>query len=228
MSVLDIAKDVALKVGLAQPDTFFGNSEPEIIELRSTFKTVARAIIDEYDWQILREIATITGNGALTSFPFPTDYGRMLKKAAIWPSDMQSRPLEHITDSDVWLRDEVATFIPLYPQWTIYGGKIRIRPTLANGVTAKYFYMKRYVTVDAKTAFNSDADVFIIDENLLFWGVVVQWKTDKGIPYSEDLASYNAALDILVGADKGSKILTVGKQRLSGGSVYAFPRALGR
>ena len=227
MSILQIVQDVSMKIGVNYPDTFMTNPDREIAELRSTFRTVARAIIDEYDWQILKEVATITGNGVLTSFPFPLTYARMLKKAAIWPSDMPNRPLEHVTDSDDWLRDSVATFNPLYPQWTIYGGAIRLRPALANGSTAKYFYMKRYITVDAKPDFTADTDVFVIDENLLKLGVIVQWKIDKGLPYGEDLSAYNTAMSILVGADKGSKILTVGRQRMSGDAVYAFPRSLG-
>lgn len=227
MSVLEVAQEVSLKIGIAYPETFMVNADREIVELRSTFKSVARAIIDEYDWQILKEKATITGDGVLTSFSFPANYGRMIKKAAIWPSDTPNRPLEHVTDSDAWLRDDIATFNPLYPQWTIYGGSIRIRPALSTGVAAQYFYMKRYVAVDAKPAFTSDTDVFVIDENLLRLGVIVQWKIDKGLPYSEDLSAYNAAFSVLVGADKGSKVITVGRSRISGDAVYAFPRSLG-
>lgn len=227
MTILRVAQKVSLKVGIEYPISLVTSTEREGQELFETIETVARAIIDEYDWQVLKVEGTITGDGTSTSFPFPADYARMLKKAKIWSSDIPNQPLEHITDTDAWLRDSVATFNPLYPQWTIYGGSIHIRPALAVGVTAKFFYIKRAFTATGKVAFDSDNDVFVLDENLLRLGTIVQWKIDKGLPYSEDGDAYNTAFSVLVGADKGSKVLTVGRQRSKYAVDVAFPVSLG-
>jgi hypothetical protein len=228
MSVLSIAKRVCLKIGLNQPDTLATNTEREYVELFSTFNSVARKIVDKYDWQILKELATLTGNGVNEDFPLPVTYRRMLKKAKIWPSNQPNIPLDHIIDTDVWLRNVITNTQPLYPQWTIYGGQIHVRPALANGATAKFFHIKKAITVDLKEEFTSDNDVFIIDEELLRLAVISEWKSDKGLPYGEDMAATEEAFSILVGADKGSKILEVGKKRSHYDSDVAFPRALGR
>jgi hypothetical protein len=228
MSLLSVAKRVCLNIGLNQPDTLATNVDREYVELLSTFNSAARKILDSYDWQISKELVTLTGNGTVEDFPLPANYRRMLKKGKIWPSSQPNLPLEHITDTDLWLRNVLANFQPLYPQWTIYGGQIHIRPALAVGMTAKFFQINKSITVDGKEEFTSDADQFLIDENLLRLAVISEWKSGKGMPYGEDMAAFQDAFSILVGADKGSKVLEVGGRLSRYDADIAFPRSLGR
>ena len=104
---------------------------------------------------------------------------------------------------------------------------------LASAVTAKYYYITKNivdpVTGANKEAFTIDTDTFLLDEKVLRLGVIWQWKSNKGLPYAEDLASYETALAEAVSRDKGSKVITVGAQRLPGGfgAEHAYPHTVG-
>ncbi|RYG08344.1 MAG: hypothetical protein EOO07_25790 [Chitinophagaceae bacterium] len=56
--------------------------------------------------------------------------------------------------------------------------------------------------------------------------MIWQWRANKGLNYAEDLANYEDALASLIGADKGSNILTMGTQRMPADWEYAFPGSI--
>jgi hypothetical protein len=231
MSVLTALQRASTAIGLAVPAAVFSSTEREHVELQDVANTVARDIADFYDWQVLKAIATITGDGTTTAWSLPSDYGRQLKKAHLWASTFPGAPLEHITDTDRWLGIVVSGFTGTTGQWTIYGDQLHILPALANLATAKYFYQKNAIVDPAsgvnKARFTIDTDVFLLDEDSLELGTIYKWKRNKGLPYAEEMQDYNDRLSVRVGNDKGSKILVVGQQRYtSGATEYAWPASI--
>ncbi len=228
MTVLASIQRASTVIGLAVPTSVFSSTDREHLELQDVANTVAGEIADFYDWQALKAIATITGDGSDTAFSLPSDYGRMLKKAELRASTFPGSPLEHITDTDEWLRIVVSGLTTGIGQWTIYGTQVNILPALANAATAKYFYIKNTIVDPAsgvnKTRFDMDTDAFVLDETVLEKGIIYKWKRNKGLPYSEELQDYNDKISERAGNDKGSKILTVGRQRFGNGALeYAWP-----
>lgn len=228
MTVLTAIQRASTSIGLGVPAVVFSSTEREHLELQDVANTVAGDIADFYDWQALKAIATITGDGSDTAFALPSDYGRMLKKAELRASTFPGSPLEHITDSDEWLRIVVSGLTAGIGQWTIYDDEIHILPALANAAAAKYFYIKNTIVHPAsgadKTRFTIDTDTFLLDEDALELGIIYRWKRNKGLPYAEELQDYNDKLAERAGNDKGSKILVVGRQRFGNGALeYAWP-----
>jgi hypothetical protein len=78
-------------------------------------------------------------------------------------------------------------------------------------VTATFNYLdKNCITLASGgrgDSFMSDLDSFVLDEELLFLGMIWQWKANKGSPYAEDMANYQDALSYAQGADKPAAIL---------------------
>jgi hypothetical protein len=228
MTVLSSIQRASTAIGLAVPSSVFSSTEREHLELQDVANTVARDIADFYDWQVLKAIATITGDGTTTAWSLPSDYGRQLKKAQLWASTFPGAPLEHITDTDRWLGIVVSGFTGTVGQWTIYGDQLHIRPALALNATAKYFYQKNAIVDPAsgsnKARFTIDTDVFLLDEDALELGIIYKWKRNKGLPYAEEMQDYNDRFSVRAGNDKGSKIIVVGHQRFgSGAQEYAHP-----
>lgn len=228
MTVLSAIQRACTPIGLGVPTAVFSSTEREHLELQDVANTVAGDMADFYDWQILKAIATITGDGTTTAFSLPSDYGRMLKKAELRASTFPGSPLEHITDTDEWLRIVVSGMTAGIGQWTIYGNQIQILPALANAATAKYFYIKNTIVDPAsgsdKARFDMDTDTFLLDEGCLELGIIYKWKRNKGLPYAEELQDYNDKLAERAGNDKGSKILVVGRQRFGNSAAeYAWP-----
>lgn len=229
MTILSAIQDACVNVALAVPTAVFSSTEREHVELASIANSVALQIAKSYDWQALKTIATVTGDASTEDFDLPSDYSRQLMKTTLWVASRPFYPLQHVLDTDLWLGIVTSTASLSLGQWTIYGSQVHIRPALALADTAKYFYITNKIVHPAtganKAAFTIDTDTFLLDEEVLELGIIVAWKQLKGLPYGEDMESYEIALSEAIGRDKGSKILVVGTQRYpnTGDMVYAFP-----
>jgi hypothetical protein len=238
MTILEVARGVALKIGVTVPTVLYASTDRELVELGEVLNESAAMIAFDcgHDWTKLKPLGTLTGDSSALQFSYPTDYKRMLKKAKLWPSGTPYSPLVHYTDTDEWLGLQVQDFQAVVGAWTLIGDYIEVRisgPTdpLATGDTVKFYYISTKYAADTggtpKTSFTSDTDVFRLDERILKLAAIYKWKEGKGQDYAEPLADYEAALAERIGADKGSNILTVGRQRASLGAEYAFPGVLG-
>lgn len=232
MTILAVIQDACTVIGLDVPDAVMASTEREHVELRALANTMAKRIAHQTrDWTLLKQLATLTGDGVAESFPMPADYKRMLKKASIWPSNTPMTPLTHYPDTDAWLQIDVQNFTPVCGAWTLIGDRLHIKPVLAAGVTAKFFYLSKLIITpngggDPVAEFSNDGDTFRLDEEVLKLGIIWQWKANKGRPYAEDMANYEDALANVAGADKGSNILTVGRGRLPYGAEHAYPMSV--
>lgn len=217
MTVLSVIQSAATVIGLEVPSVVFSATSREMVEIQRLVNNSARQILEEYDWQRLKKIATITGDGSDEDFALPTDYDRMVKDATLWSSESVFDNLIHVLSSDEWLMLDTQSMMVVGPFWTIYGDQIHIKPARANGELVKYFYVSNYVvkstgsSVGDKTAFTADDDSFVLDERLLTLNVIWNWKKAKGQDYTAELTDYQEAMSYAVGKDKGSRKIIVGR-----------------
>jgi hypothetical protein len=83
------------------------------------------------------------------------------------------------------------------------------------------------VVTGGKTAFDTDADTFVLPERLLTLSIIWRWRASKRMEYAEDLQNFNIAFSEECASDKGSRILIVGRQRNPYNLTNSYPRALG-
>lgn len=229
MTILDIIKEVAPVIGVDVPTVVMTSNVREHVELKALANEMAERIGKAHEWQALKVIATYTGDGVIEDFDLPADYDRMLKKAKVWSSTI-TQPLSHVADSDDWLGLDVQNIDLVFGAWTIYGNQIHIKTALANGATAKHWYMSNLVvSPDAgadKAAFSADDDTFRLSARLLKLGMIWQWKANKGLAYGEDMATYEELKEKLISDDKGARRIVVGTQRTPRNVDQAYPFAV--
>jgi hypothetical protein len=229
MTILTVGRQIARRCGLAVPTTVATATERAYVELAAVINDAAREIAEGYDWQILRGVHTLTGDGSAEAFDLPTDYDRMLVKSQVWSSSLET-PLSPISDHDEWLGLDVQSFDFVINAWTIYGGQMRIKPALANGVTAKFFYVSNKIFASsggtAKAEFTADDDTFRIDETLLALTAIWRWKQSKGQVYGEEMQDAERRKERLVGRDKGSRMLRLGRVGSPRNVQIAYPQSI--
>lgn len=232
MTVLSVCQLAASRIGITVPSAVFADTSRTAVELQAAVNEAAYAMRDDFDWQRLRTIYTITGDGNYTGFDLPSDFARMLKKSRIWPSDEPNSPVVFMADSDEWLAQEVRDVEAITRRATIYGNQLKISPTLESGITVKYFYISNKIVIatggsaPTKTGFTLDTDSFALDERLLTLSLIWRWKQANGRPYEQDKQDYEEALDKKAGTDRGSRVLHVGKRRIPSDVVLAYPRSI--
>lgn len=229
MTILSVIQDASKFIGIPAPDAVFSSTVREHVELASIAQEMAERIANGHDWQLFSTIETITGDGSSEAFSLPTDYDRMLVKASVWSSSLETA-LSPITSLDKWLELDVQSFDFVVNAWTIYGGQMNIKPALATGVTAKYYYQSNLIVAPAsgsnKVAFTADDDSFRLDERLLKLGIIWRWKEQKGQSYAEPMADYEELKERLVARDRGSRMMRIGRVRMPGDVTTAYPQAI--
>lgn len=229
MTILSVIQDAAKFIGVQVPDAVFASTVREHVELASIAQEMAERIASGHDWQQFSRVATITGDGSTEAFDLPSDYDRMLVKASVWSSSLETA-LSPITSLDRWLELDVQSFDFVINAWTIYGGQMNIKPALATGVTAKYYYQSNLIVAPAsgsnKVAFTADDDTFRLDERLLKLGIIWRWKETKGQSYAEPMADYEELKERLVVRDRGSRMMRIGRVRMPADVTTAYPQAI--
>jgi len=228
MSVLTAIQKAALYLGLERPTQVYSATDRDALELGEIANEAAAMIADEHDWQTLKRLEPIPGDGATTAFDLPSDYLRQPKDTELWSSRLET-PLTHVLSHNEWLQLQVQAADVILNVWTILGGQVQFQPAPESGETVKYYYQSNLWANDgsANTAsFTADEDTFRLDERLLKEGIVWMWKAQKGLEYGEDLDRFNDVLSRRVAEDKGAKMLTMGTARMPGGARIAYPRAV--
>jgi hypothetical protein len=232
MTALSIVQGASRKIGVARPDLLFGGTTDTLYELQEYLNDAAAMVAFDcgHDWTKLKTLGTLTGDGSALSFDMPTDYRRMLKKAALWPSATPYSPYAHYADTDDWLGMLSQAFPPITGGWTLIGDEIHIRvggstSPLATATTAQFYYISSYFAKTsagvAQAAFTADDDTFRLDERVLKLALIYRWKQGHLQDYAEELSDYENALSERVGSDKGSNMFAVGGHRGSAFDVGA-------
>lgn len=230
MTVLTACIEASTELSQTEPSSIFSTTDQFAKELRLQANRSAVAIAKAYDWQALTALKTMTGDGTTTSFPLPADYDRMPLKANVLTSQYIAG-LRKVQDLDEWLNLQLRPVVALPGSWIILNGAMQILPAVATGVTANFYYIKNTIVTGAasaaQTAFLADADTFNLSERLLTLGIVWRWRASKKLEYAEDMANFETALAEEITRDKGSRVLTVGRQRISVGAEIAHPAISG-
>lgn len=229
MTLLSVAQNVAKVIALEVPDVVASSTDREVVELLALANEMAQRITAGHDWQKLCTVHTLTGDGSTTAFDLPANYDRMLVKAQVWSSSLETA-LSPISDLDRWLELDVQDFDFVVNAWAIYGGQMHIKPALATGVTAQFFYVTNECiqssSATKKIEFTADDDEFRIDDRLLKLAMIWQWRANKGLPYAEDMVNYESHLSRLVVRDRGSKMIRLGAVRMPRDTRTAYPQAI--
>ncbi len=229
MTILTTVEGVAAVIGIDVPTGVFSSTDREHVELQHLANEMAERIWKAHDWELLKTLETLTGDGSATTFSLPSDYGRQIKDAELWSSRIQT-PLTHIVSADRWLELDVRSYQFVIGVWTKIGGQIGIKPAMTATETAKYYYISNLIVSPAsgsdKTAFTLDADSFRLNERVLKLGMIWQWRANKGLPYGEDMATYETALGEMISEDKGARMIHVGRPRMRRGIRLSYPQAI--
>ena len=227
MTVLSAAQSAALRLLGRKPASIFSSSNTFEMELADLATETAVAIAKENEWQKLKVLATLQGDGTKTAFDLPTDYDRMIKDGNVHSSLYQTAFFSRVDSLDDWILigDILAT--PSPGNWIVIGGQMNIKPAMPSNDTARFYYISKNIVNGSKTAFATDEDEFVLPERLLTLGLIWRWRSQKRMEYAEDLQNYEIALSQEIARDRGARVISVGTKRYPGNVSMPYPGALG-
>lgn len=186
MTLLTIAKGLAKTVGLPVPDSVIGSTDRTWAEVAEMANATGEELARRVDWGQLTATATLTGNGMDLAHTLPSGFSRITRGAAVGGGSV--RPLSQ----PEWATLTMVEGTPRY--FILRDNVIRLWPYLANAATTTVAYQSKFWCDNGTAAFATDDDSPLIDEALFQKALEVRWRRQKGMPYGDHEAEFEATL----------------------------------
>ena len=199
MSLLTIAQGLARNVGMQVPTSVVGSTMREWQEALQFANETGEELARRVDWGALQANHTLTGDGTNLTYAMPAGFSRFSKGIAVKVGTSIVRPLSRAE----WNSLTPVQGTPRY--FLAEGSEVTLWPFLANAATATASYQSDNWTSAGSSAFTVDSQTSLIDEDLFLKGLIARWRRQKGMPYQDEEAEYEAALQDFANFDDRSR-----------------------
>lgn len=198
MSLLSVVQSLAKNAGMAVPVQVYGLADRQWVEAVEMANEAGRELARRVDWSALAKVTTLAGTGASVAHVLPADFDRLQRGVTVRHSSGTVRPLtRHEWNSLAPVEGDPRYFL-------LEDDTLTLWPYLASGDSVTVHYQSKNWT-DHGGAYASDGDEALIDETLLTKGLIVRWRRQKGMPYQDFEAEYEAALQDVAGFDRRAR-----------------------
>ncbi|OCO98926.1 MULTISPECIES: hypothetical protein [unclassified Ensifer] len=199
MTLLSAINEVCDIVSLDRFDSIYGSNDPNAQTMVALAQEAGEEISRRGDWRgMLKQHVAIT-----SPLDLPGDYQRLTPGGAVRTgSGACFRP---ITNSSQWAIVRAVESTQAY--FFLRGSQLLFSPVAA-GIGAVIDYIsKNWVLGDPyeeRDTLKADDDRTLFPERLLCKGILWRWKRQKGLPFDDSLAEFEADLLQELNADRGA------------------------
>jgi hypothetical protein len=213
VSLLSIIQGAATELNLNSPTAVISSTDTQVLQLLSLVKSDGLDLLRRYDWQILTKEATfstVATQVQTTLAAVAPDFYRFVNES-MNNRTQKWRVLGPLTPQEWQRRLALGAQVGVVNSFRVRGGSIYFYPIPPASNTIYFEYISNKWVQDvggtAKAAFTVDTDTSLIDEDILKLGVKWRFLKAKGLDYSEEFRSYEAALESVFGPDGGSTLV---------------------
>ena len=199
MSLLTIVQNCCDIIGLSRPSAVVGSQDQNVRILEALAQVEGRELLDRYSWPATQIEKTHTSlaaelQGVMTTLAPGFSY---IISSTFWDRTL-TQPITGPLSPIEWQALKARTATGPYPSYRIFGGKLYAYPAPSAGNTWVFEYQSTYFCQSSggtnQSAWAADADVGVLDENLMELGIIWRFKKKNGLDYSEDFRSYEQKL----------------------------------
>ncbi|MBM3091610.1 hypothetical protein GFB56_12365 [Ensifer sp. T173] len=199
MTLLSAINQVCDVVSLDQFDSIYGSNDPNARTMVALAQEAGDEIARRADWQqLLKERVALS-----SPEPLPDDYERLTPGGAVRSAaGAFYRP---VTNSSQWA--VIVGVVSAQPYFFIKGNQVLFSPA-ATGVGSVIEYVSKFWVLHDPDGpgdtLEADDDTTLFPERLLVKGILWRWKRQKGLPFDDNLAEFEADLLQEINADRGA------------------------
>ncbi|WP_376742362.1 hypothetical protein [Ensifer canadensis] len=198
MTLLSAINEVCDIVSLDRFSSIYGSVNANAETMVAMAQEAGDEIARRADWQRMLKQQTASASPQTLE----ADYQRMTPGGAVRTSaGAFHRP---ITNSSQWA--VIVGVVSTQPYFFIKGNQVLFSPA-ASAVGAIIEYVSENWLINASTekaTISADDDTTLFPERLLVKGVLWRWKRQKGLPFDDNLAEFEADLAQEINADRGA------------------------
>lgn len=191
MSAGTVFEAVCTQLGLIRPKEDFGAADIEARQVREHMNKAGRDLVARAEWSRLTATQEITGTGVA----LPADFHRLAETGVVI---VNGKPARGVLSPENW------TLLTGQPSAQAYfhlsGGNLLLS---LPATTGSMRYVSKNWVVGGKSVLSVIDDTMHVPDSLVESGAVWRWRRQKGLPYDDDLAEFEALLLTEISADRG-------------------------
>ena len=199
MTLLTICTKLAENVGLKAPDAVMTSPAREWAEAVVMSNATGEELARRVDFGALNVSTTLTASTADEEYDLGDAFSRIIPGIGVTYGAGIVRPL---TQAE-WSSMTPTEGAPRY--FMLEGNKIRLWPYLSTGESVTVSYQTKNWCDNGTAEWNADTDASLIDESLMVKGLIARWRRQKGMPYQDYEAEFEADLADLAQFDDRSR-----------------------
>lgn len=215
MTLLTICRDAATRLGIVQPSSVVNSTDNQVQRLYGFAQQEGKSLMRRYAWQVLTKQETFTATATETqSAVLPSDFDRFVDDT--FYNTTRKRPVYGPLSPQDWSFSNAVVATVLIESFRQRGSTtdILLKPTATAGDEYSFEYIsKNWCTTSGGTeqsAWASDTDLPILDEELIILGIVWRFKAGQGFDYSEEFRTYELMVAQAMARDGGKRTLNAG------------------
>lgn len=238
MSLLTICQNAADELQLSRPNSIVGNIDDDARRLLRYANKVGNSLMKRHHWSAIRKEHSFTAVAAETQTGIlPDDFDRFVPEA-FWDRTNKNLISGPVTATQ-WQGLKTYDYSDSEtPKFAYRGGDVLIIPSMSGGETLAFEYVSNQWCQSSggtgKASWAADTDTAILDEELITYGVALEWLLSESLPVGKLLDDFNRRLKTLIKNDQPTAgILATadiwgrgrhfdGAPAVSGSSIYNY------
>lgn len=214
MTMLSIIQDVADRMGIPRPASVISSNDTQVRQLLALLNEEGCELSKRGDWQSLTTEWTFQTTAATLQddTALPDDLGRFIADSFFNRTQVR-KLIGPITPQEFQRIQAQPVYNKVYLAFRERLGKFLISPPPpADNLIAYEYISKNWAKSSAgvaKAKFTADDDTSYLPEDLLKFGLRWRWKQAKGLPYGEDMTTYERAASKALANDGGARALNM-------------------
>jgi len=207
LSLLSIVQNAAIDLNLTSPTVVATSTDTQVQQLMNLANRDGKDLVRRFDWQALTietSFNTVNTQQQTTLSAVAPDFFRMVDET-MNNRTQHWRVIGPLSPQEWQRRLSLGAQVGVVNSFRIRGNEIWFFPVPPAGDSIYFEYISKNWAQDAggagKEAFTLDTDTALIDEDILTLGVKWRFLKAKGLDYSEEFRSYEAALEAVFGSD---------------------------
>ena len=199
MNALEATQRFCNSVGMPAPTQMVASTSDDTIQMLALLNQAGRELASRHDWQVITFEGSFTtvateSQGTLASIIGSSQVLKRIVDDTIWNRTTR-QPVQGPLSQPVWEGYKALTLTGPFPQYRIRTNAIIFNPVPTAGQSCYFEYVSKCWCTDStgvtsRVNIAADADLFLLDEELLMAGLEWRWLRKKGLSYAEEYASY--------------------------------------
>lgn len=215
MTCLSIIQTVTARLGLSTTNSAVGATDAQIQQVVALCNEEGQELAARYPWTALQNETSLTtlaaeDQGVMTTLAPGLNY---IINDTIWNRTLK-RPVFGPKTPQTWQQNKAFAIAGPWSNFRIKGGHLYMYPPPVAGQSCYFEYISKNWCTDSTgatgySAWNDDADVPVLDEQLIVLGTIWRFKKTKGFEYAEDFNTYERRVLDAMARDGGKDWLSL-------------------